>query len=70
MSISNITWTDRRADISFTNILKAAAQRPTGTVTHLVFRATLAVSDVLSNDPLHLLPEHRILSELRQETVQ
>ena len=34
-------------------------------VTDLVFSATLSVSDVLSDDSLHLLSEHRILSQLK-----
>ena len=36
-----------------------------GLETHLVFGATLSISDVLSDNSLHLLSEHRILSQLQ-----
>lgn len=32
--------------------------------THLIFSAALAVTDVLSDDPLHLLSQHGILGQL------
>lgn len=32
--------------------------------THLIFSAALAVADVLSDDPLHLLSQHGILGQL------